>query len=91
VCPHNDHIKPIKAPKYLNQIVADSVYTVKPLKDIIGVNYARPKYLTNMSIVYSANTKNFDSIDRIKQLSKEEQFTQMATWALNELSKKAEC
>ena len=85
VCPHNFHIEPISPPQFVTQALKNCVYTIAPFKDIIGTNYARAKYLTVNSIVYSANALNRDAIQGIKELAKDEKYSEMAQWALKKL------
>lgn len=85
VCPHNSHIQSIKAPQFVQQAVKNSIFSIKPFKEIIGANYARAKYLTNNAIVYATNTNNLEAIPKIQELAKVKEYEENAKWALTKL------
>ncbi|MDR1138528.1 MAG: 4Fe-4S dicluster domain-containing protein [Clostridiales bacterium] len=85
VCPHNRDIQRIQAPQYVQQALYNSINTIRPFRDIIGANYARPKYLTVNSIVYSAHSKYTHAIPSLHKLSQDVMYAQLVDWAISKI------
>jgi epoxyqueuosine reductase len=85
VCPHNSHIAKIEAPDYVEYAVKQSIFDLKPLKQIIGSNYARPKYMNCNAIVYAANTNNQSALSKLYEFKKNPTYHDIAEWAISKL------
>jgi len=87
VCPHNDKVARIHAPKHIIDLVDNALFAYKGLEPWIGSNLARAKIVYNQAIIVAANQGDTDKIERIKMLGREENFAVNAKIALHKLRK----
>jgi len=85
VCPHNFHVPSVPVPQDVADALKNSIHTIAPFKKLIGVNYARAKYLTANSITYAANTFNKDALPKLKSMTSDEKYGEMARWAIKKI------
>ncbi|MEG0356805.1 MAG: hypothetical protein RR580_03620 [Christensenellaceae bacterium] len=57
----------------------------KELKTLIGSNYAKRRILVNQAMIYAVNTRYTPAIDVIAALREDEQCSQIAVWAYEQL------
>ena len=99
VCPKNAHIKPILVPDGVQQAfnIADLLNLVfeastekrESISEMIGANFARPRYLCALACISAGNSGDKKYIDTLSVLSTydDKRISDNAIWALEQLTR----